>query len=120
MNSSEAFVSGRSAAQARRLLDAAKDLDLDPRLVRTTDGGYIVPSEIVDHLEGPSEPVLEEPDLEGTEQVPAEPDAESDAETPAEEVEADDAETPEDEETKPAPRRRRSTKSKTDDDEGEN
>lgn len=46
-----AFVGPRSRETARELIDAAVALDLDPQIVATTAGGYLVPVEIVDHID---------------------------------------------------------------------
>jgi hypothetical protein len=50
MRVGDAFVAGRSPEAARALLTAAVRLGLDPAVVRTTDGGYIVPEEVADEL----------------------------------------------------------------------
>lgn len=40
----ETFVAGLDQQTANKLLDAAKELDVDPAAVRTTDSGFVVPS----------------------------------------------------------------------------
>jgi hypothetical protein len=50
--SDEVYVVGRSRENAQRLLKIAADLDLPVSLVRTTDGGYLVPEEIAAAYDG--------------------------------------------------------------------
>mgnify|MGYP000961470219 CR=1 FL=1 len=42
----------RSRNNARKLLDAARDLGYESRVVRTTAGGYVAPEDVVDLVEG--------------------------------------------------------------------
>lgn len=44
----ETFVQGRDRDTARALLAAARELDLDTLVVRTTGHGFIVPNEVWD------------------------------------------------------------------------
>lgn len=53
INDNERIVKGRSSAQARQLIDKAVSLGIDPALIRTTTGAYIVPAELVE--EAPAE-----------------------------------------------------------------
>lgn len=46
-----AFVGPRGRDVARKLIDATEELGLDPQVVLTTRGGYLVPMEVVDHLD---------------------------------------------------------------------
>lgn len=46
LNDGESFVSGRSEAKARELIEAAEAAGIDASEVRTTSHGYIVPSKI--------------------------------------------------------------------------
>lgn len=50
----ETFVEGRSKENAKRLLQKASELGVDPRLVRATTGGYIAPKALVGDDESPS------------------------------------------------------------------
>lgn len=53
-------VRGRSQAKALELLAAAEEAGIDPRLVRTTSTGYLVPEELVsqeaDEADAPYDP----------------------------------------------------------------
>lgn len=44
----ETFVQGKDQQTARLLLDAARDLELDTIVVRTVNGGFIVPNQVWD------------------------------------------------------------------------
>lgn len=44
------FVAGRDSATARLLIDTARDLGLSTKEVRTVSDGYLVPSEVADHI----------------------------------------------------------------------
>lgn len=44
----ETFVQGKDQQTARDLLAAARLLELDPIVVRTVNGGFIVPNEVWD------------------------------------------------------------------------
>lgn len=46
INEGDAFIEGRSPEKARELLAKAEAAGIDPGLVRTTSGGYLVPEEI--------------------------------------------------------------------------
>lgn len=46
-----AFVGPLDKATARRLLAAADEIGVDPQSIATTNGGFLVPVEIVDHLD---------------------------------------------------------------------
>lgn len=47
----DVFYGPRSRSNARALLASAEALELDPSVVRTTQGGYLVPSELIEHME---------------------------------------------------------------------
>lgn len=49
--SDTAFVGPRSREMARKLIDAAGEVGLSPKVIKTTNGGYLVPVEVVDYLE---------------------------------------------------------------------
>lgn len=49
--SENAFVGPRSRDTARALIDAATEIGLDPQVVLTTTNGYLVPVEVVDHID---------------------------------------------------------------------
>lgn len=54
LESGETFINGRSRDTARRLLDAAAVVGLDPSIVvRTTSHGYIVPDAVADAVTAP-------------------------------------------------------------------
>jgi hypothetical protein len=64
----EAFVAGLTKANARRLLDRAKELGLPSSVVRTVDSGFIVPAVLLEeesprvtvtHPDPVPEPVVE-------------------------------------------------------------
>jgi hypothetical protein len=69
----EAFVAGLTKANARRLLDRAKELGLPSSVVRTVDSGFIVPAVLLEeesprvtvtHPDPVPEPVVEpEPEV---------------------------------------------------------
>lgn len=62
--SDEVYVVGRSRENAQRLLKIAADLDLPVSLVRTTDGGYLVPEEIAAAYDGkPAKAAAQEPEV---------------------------------------------------------
>jgi hypothetical protein len=48
----DAFYGPRSRANAQALLEAARALGLDARVVRTTLSGYLVPEAVLAHMEG--------------------------------------------------------------------
>lgn len=103
----EAYVAGLTKDNARMLLDRAKELGLPASVVKTVDGGFIVPAVLV----------------EDDPKAKAEPDTETEDETAPDAPEDDDTEAdtepdPEPEE-QPAPKRRapaRRTKTKAADD----
>lgn len=47
----ETYVWGKTPETARALLAAAADLGLEPMVVRTVTGGFIVPDEVYDRVE---------------------------------------------------------------------
>ena len=47
----ETFVQGKDPETARKLLAAAAALELEPLVVRTVTGGFVVPNEVWDHVE---------------------------------------------------------------------
>jgi hypothetical protein len=63
----ETYIHGKTPETARRLLAAAEALELDASVVRTTQGGFIVPTEVDEWTDtGPkSEPVAEDETPEG-------------------------------------------------------
>lgn len=97
----EAYVAGLTKDNARMLLDRAKELGLPVSVVKTVDGGFIVPAVLV----------------ENDPKAKAEPEADTEADTAPDAPEDDDTEAePEDQ---PAPKRRapaRRTKTKAADD----
>lgn len=50
----ETFVEGRSKENAKRLVQKASELGVDPRLVRATTGGYIAPKVLAGDVKSPS------------------------------------------------------------------
>jgi hypothetical protein len=48
----DAFYGPRSRANAQALLEAARALGLDARVIRTTMSGYLVPEAVLAHLKG--------------------------------------------------------------------
>jgi hypothetical protein len=48
MSDDQITVPGQSHDNAVLLLEAAQQLDLDPSVVRTTEGGFLVPKEVAD------------------------------------------------------------------------
>lgn len=52
MRVNEGFVPGRSRENARKVLAAARKAGVDVQQVRTTDGGYLVPTKVLDVLDG--------------------------------------------------------------------
>lgn len=52
----EAFVAGLTKENARRLLDRARELNLPISVVRTVDGGFIVPAVVAEDPAPPPEP----------------------------------------------------------------
>lgn len=104
-----AFVGPRGQEQARRLVDAAEELGLDPQSVLTTNGGYLVPVEIVDHLdakEAEAEKAEAQKVADAAAALAAKKEAEAKAE--AEKAAADKAEA--DKTNARAPRAKRNTK----------
>lgn len=49
--SDTAFVGPRSRETARKLIDAAGEVGLSAKVIKTTNGGYLVPTEVVDYLD---------------------------------------------------------------------
>lgn len=97
----EAYVAGLTKDNARMLLDRAKELGLPASVVKTVDGGFIVPAVLVD----------DDP------KAKAEPESETEDETAPDAPEDDDTEA--EPEEQPAPKRRapaRRTKTKAADD----
>lgn len=47
MADDETFVEGRTRETAKRLIDKAAELDVDPKRVKATTGGYIAPKSLV-------------------------------------------------------------------------
>lgn len=47
----ETFVNGKDPETARELLGAADALGLEPLVVRTATGGFVVPDEVWDYVE---------------------------------------------------------------------
>lgn len=47
----EVFVNGKTPETARELLGAAEALGLEPLVVRTATGGFVVPDEVWDYVE---------------------------------------------------------------------
>jgi len=88
----EVYVVGRSRENARRLLAIARDLDLETSVVRTTDGGYLVPEDVaaVYDGQGSKEP---EPKPEATEEPKAQPKRKRRRTKKSEETTEDTAET---------------------------
>lgn len=64
----EAFVAGLTQENARRLIDRAKSLGLPASVVRTTDGGFIVPAVVAEDgpAQVPTEPEPEDVPEEST------------------------------------------------------
>lgn len=61
----EAYVAGLTQENASKLLDRAHELGLPASVVRTVDGGFIVPAVLVEDAPAPApEPVQEETDGE--------------------------------------------------------
>lgn len=51
----QVYVAGTSPSTARRLLDAARRVGLDPKLaVRTTEGGFVVPEAVATNASKPA------------------------------------------------------------------
>src|SRR5688500_5653900 len=104
----EAYVAGLTKDNARMLLDRAKDLGLPASVVKTVDGGFIVPA------------VLVEDDPKAKAEPETEPDTEADTEAkPEPESEPEDDDSEAEPEEQPAPKRRapaRRTKTKAADD----
>lgn len=57
---SDGFYGPRSRENARLLVDAAASLGVDKRLIRTQAGGYLVPVEVLDFINGEGEHEAEE------------------------------------------------------------
>lgn len=47
----EVFVNGKTPEVARALLAAAEDLGFDPIVVRTANGGFVVPDQVWDAVQ---------------------------------------------------------------------
>jgi hypothetical protein len=60
----EAYVAGLNQETARKLLDRANELGLPASVVRTVDGGFIVPAVLVDDPGDDAETNTPEPDAE--------------------------------------------------------
>lgn len=73
-----AFVAGRSQENARALLAAAGRAGYDAKVVKTTDGGYIVPAVVVDALADSPDVSDETPDKEDAPAAPPEETREAD------------------------------------------
>ena len=57
----DAFLPGRGREEAIAALKAAEDAGLPPEVVRTVQGGYLVPEAVVEHYSGPASPETNEP-----------------------------------------------------------
>lgn len=89
-----ALISGRSRERARQALAAAEAVGLEASVVRTTEGGYLVPEAVAQYIEGTWKDEAEAP-------VEAESPTVGEVQPPVEE--------------KPAPKPRRSRKKKSED-----
>lgn len=58
----EAYVAGLNQENARRLLDRAHEMGLPASVVRTVDGGFIVPAVLVENNESADDTSEEESD----------------------------------------------------------
>lgn len=57
VNEGEAFVAGLTAENAKALLEAAEKAGMDPSVVRAdSDGGFIVPAELVEKKKPAAKP----------------------------------------------------------------
>ena len=70
----DGFFGPRSREHARLLLDAAEKVGVDQRLIRTTNGGYLVPQEVLDFINDlPKEGEVVEPKEEAEAETPSRP-----------------------------------------------
>lgn len=98
----EAFVAGLTQENAQRLIERAKELGLPVSVIKTTDGGFIVPAVVAEDSPA-TPPTPPEPDEDDTADEADEADEEIEPRETTPAVDAPKKRAPRRKETKPEP-----------------